>query len=960
MSLLLSPMAKNSSAGFYNGVATQSLRFDRASDPFLNRTATLGNRKTWTFSTWLKRSGFTSAVQYIFGTNLNNNDATSANIHIGSDNMITVAPWANYFVKTNAVLRDVGAWYHIVVDFDTTQAGSGNSSRVNIYINGVDQPLTNGGANLGEDTEWAINLNQANTRIGDLYGDANELDGYLAETNFVDGLSLDASYFGETKNGVWIPKKPVVSDYGTNGFRLKFNANGLNTSSGTVSSPTNIGDDSSGKNNHFSVSNGIVASDCNMPDSPENNWCTINSIRESTVVNGSVALSEGNLRSVDAGTTYGLHWTSTFEMSSGKWYWEVLAITLGSNHANIGVCNAIQRGSVTGTGVFYGNDGKRNPAPYNSDTTSYGASYTDGDIIGVAFDADNETVTFYKNNASQGAVGSVLTKANGGYFAGVGDAQNSTTYKYHVNFGQDGSFAGELTGDAIGDKKDGNGNGLFKYAPPSGYLSLCSNNLEEPNIGANSGIAEQADDYFNTHIYNGNNNATRTFDIGFVSDWAWFKADADGYGHQLYDSSRGVQKYLRSNGSGTDTVAGDVANSEGVIDFNDSGLLKIGTDPFLNESGTDGVIWNWKAGGTTPKKTYKVKVVSDSTDYGHGTGSNKYQFFKSDGTTGFGTNGVDLDLQEGGTYTFDWSHSSAQSHPFRFSLTNDGTHDSGTSAGSEYTTGVVKDDSAYTTTITVASGVANLYYYCQSHSGMGAEVRTNATHGQTNFNGSILSVEQSNTTSGFSIVTYTGTGSNATVGHGINAPEVLLVKSRETSTYWMVYHIGLGSNTSYLSLNTTLAVDTGGASAWDSTPPTDSVFSIGTSSFVNPSSDMVAYCFHSVEGYSKFGSYTGNATSTPADGTFVFLGFKPSWVMLKRKDISGQWRIYDNKRSPLNYMDELLSADSSDGESEGSTSRLDFLSNGFKLRGSASGTNKNGGTYVYMAFGSSYKYANAR
>jgi len=697
-----------------------------------------------------------------------------------------------------------------------------------------------------------------------------------------------------------------------------------------------------------------------MPDSPENNWCTINSIRESTVVNGSVALSEGNLRSVDAGTTYGLHWTSTFEMSSGKWYWEVLAITLGGNYANIGVCNAIQRGSVTGTGVFYGNDGKRNPAPYNTDTTSYGASYTDGDIIGVAFDADNETVTFYKNNASQGAVGSVLTKANGSYFAGVGDGQNSTTYKYHVNFGQDGSFAGELTGDAIGDKKDGNGNGLFKYAPPSGYLSLCSNNLEEPNIGANSGIAEQADDYFNTHIYNGNNNATRTFDIGFVSDWAWFKADADGYGHQLYDSSRGVQKYLRSNGSGTDTVAGDVANSEGVIDFNDSGLLKIGTDPYLNESGTDGVIWNWKAGGTTPKKTYKVKVVSDSTDYGHGTGSNKYQFFKSDGTTGFGTNGVDLDLQEGGTYTFDWSHSSAQSHPFRFSLTNDGTHSSGTSAGSEYTTGVVKDDSAYTTTITVASGVANLYYYCQSHSGMGAEVRTNATHGQTNFNGSILSVEQSNTTSGFSIVTYTGTGSNATVGHGINAPEVLLVKSRETSTYWMVYHIGLGSNTSYLSLNTTLAVDTGGASAWDSTPPTDSVFSIGTSSFVNPSSDMIAYCFHSVEGYSKFGSYTGNATSTPADGTFVFLGFKPSWVMLKRKDISGQWRIYDNKRSPLNYMDELLSADSSDGESEGSTSRLDFLSNGFKLRGSASGTNKNGGTYVYMAFGSSYKYANAR
>ena len=110
----------NPSSGFYKSVATQSLRFDRASDPYLNRTATLGNRKTWTFSTWLKRSGFPSAVQYLFGTNVSNNDATSANIHIASDNTITVMPWANYFVKTNALLRDVGAWYHIVVDFDTT------------------------------------------------------------------------------------------------------------------------------------------------------------------------------------------------------------------------------------------------------------------------------------------------------------------------------------------------------------------------------------------------------------------------------------------------------------------------------------------------------------------------------------------------------------------------------------------------------------------------------------------------------------------------------------------------------------------------------------------------------------------------------------------------------------------------------------------------------------------------
>ena len=171
--------------------------------------------------------------------------------------------------------------------------------------------------------------------------------------------------------------------------------------------------------------------------------------------------------------------------------------------------------------------------------------------------------------------------------------------------------------------------------------------------------------------------------------------------------------------------------------------------------------------------------------------------------------------------------------------------------------------------------------------------------------------------------------------------------------------MGIGNTRSVL-FNTD-AQNSASAVNFNNTSPTSTVFSLGTDAYANASGDTyVAYCFAEIEGYSKFGSYTGNATSTPADGTFVYTSFKPLWLMVKRTDLTGQWRIYDTKRSPINYMDELLSADASDAEAEGSTSRVDFLSNGFKFRGSASGTNKDGGTYIYMAFGSSFKYANAR
>jgi len=384
----------------------------------------------------------------------------------------------------------------------------------------------------------------------------------------------------------------------------------------------------------------------------------------------------------------------------------------------------------------------------------------------------------------------------------------------------------------------------------------------------------------------------------------------------------------------------------------------LGTYTQTNGSGYTFVGWSWRCGGSTPTKTYKVKVVADSTDYGHGTGSNKYQFFKSDGTTGFGTNGVDIDLQEGGTYIFDWSDSSAQSHPIRFSLTNDGTHSSGTSAGSEYTTGVVKDDSAYKTTITVASGVATLYYYCQNHSGMGGQVNTNTTHGSTNFDGSITSVVQSNETAGFSIATYNGTGSLATVGHELGAKaQWVIIKKRSASGNWVIGHHQNG-------FNGQLYFDTGAFSSnsgsFNNTTPTSTVVTINTDSTINTSSaTYVMYCFTEIEGYSKFGSFVGNGS---ADGTFIYTGFRPAFLIIKNATSSGyNWIMMDSVRSTFNMVEKSLNPNSSNAESSSDVD-IDFLSNGFKLRQSSAWMNQSGSTFIYMAFGdgNTAKFGNSK
>ena len=249
------------SDGFYNGVATQSLRFAyTTAQTWLARTPNAGNRKTHTLSVWVKRSGL-SASQNILEAR-GSGDTGNVDIWFDANDRLEVSGSSTYWRTTTRKFRDVSSWYHIMIVTDTTDGTA--ADRLKIYVNGTRETSFVDNNHYSQNTDYAIGGNVEH-RIGDGYG---HFDGYMARYEFVDGIALDASYFGETKNGVWIPKK-YTGSYGTNGHLLEFKQ------TGTSANSSGLGADTSGNDNHYTPTE-ITAVDSNMPDCPENNFCTMN------------------------------------------------------------------------------------------------------------------------------------------------------------------------------------------------------------------------------------------------------------------------------------------------------------------------------------------------------------------------------------------------------------------------------------------------------------------------------------------------------------------------------------------------------------------------------------------------------------------------------------------------------------------------------------------------------------
>ena len=591
----------NPSSGFYNSVATQSLRFENGDSAYLNETAgTPTDSQKWTSSLWVKRGSLGSEMGLV------SSSATAEYIRFESDDTLRYRLYQSGAQRismiTSAVFRDITAWYHIVCAVDLSNTT--DNDKVIIYVNGTRQALgTN--TTTTTDTYDSVMLTSGN----DIWIGRNSssyFDGYMAEINFIDGLQLAPTSFGETKEGAWIPKDTSGLTFGDNGFRLQFKQTGT----GTASTST-IGADTA-NSNHF-TSNNLVATDSNIPDSPENNFATLNPLRTNRLTE---TYSEGNLRYASSQTSTNPATTSTIAVSSGKWYWEVFIKAQGNTANSVGIIdveygmeNDSSAGYTSSSGVYsYQGAGTERSA---NGSPSYGDSWTDDDLIGVALDMDNGNVYFYKNgtiqNSGTALQGSLDTTGSGTYSAYSLVYSNGDQI---YNFGQDGSFNAEKTAQG---NTDGNGVGNFFYSVPSGYLALCTSNLPEPTISPNADT--QSNDHFDGLLYTGNSQSAQDIGgLGFQPDFVWIKGRSYADHHALFDSTRGVGKYIISSSTNAE---GDYANT--LDEFRSDGF-GVGADStaLVNYQTNTYVAWNWKAnGGTT--------TTNDASSTGVGSIDSVYQ-----------------------------------------------------------------------------------------------------------------------------------------------------------------------------------------------------------------------------------------------------------------------------------------------------------------------------------------------
>ena len=579
MSVIQAAGAGETSSGFYSHSIGQSLRFEDGDNPYLSKTLSGSGGTIFTFSCWIKLGNLSINRQLLQGYSDGNN---FAQILLYSGNYIgmysATSGTARLFAYTQALQRDPSAWYNIVVKFN----GTSGSEEFKIYVNGENQTLT---------TSTSLSAHQSNIGnsnahyVGNNFNQSQDMDGYMAEVNFIDGTALDADSFGETKAGIWIPKETSGLTFGTNGFRLKFQDSSA------------LGDDTSGNGNDFS-SSGLASTDVVL-DSPTNNWCVINPLDTAT---NTPVFSEGNLAFRAASSQYAnANGTMAFNSNTSEgFYFEQRYGSSRSGHIGIYQPNfpLSDYYHLTGGGKSYilyprgsggGNTywiGSETGSGFTQSNTS--VSHASGDIIGVA--VKNNKI-YFSVNGTYVLSGDPVNETNPAFTVTESEylptvSYYGTTAGYVMNFGQDSSFAGLETPQG---NAGGNGIGDFYYAPPSGYLALCSANFSDPEIDPAQG--EEPADHFNTVLYTGDGSGSQAITgVGFQPDWVWAKARSIAYGHRLFDSVRGVSKRLQSNSTGAE------ATENGVTSFDSDGFTAghAGT----NGSGQTFAAWNWLGGGT--------------------------------------------------------------------------------------------------------------------------------------------------------------------------------------------------------------------------------------------------------------------------------------------------------------------------------------------------------------------------
>ena len=466
MSLILPGNVASATASTGYDVAN-SCRFNDGDSAYMHVTrGSAGNQKTFTVSMWIKRCEL-GASNYFFTVGPDGD--TNFVIYFDSADRLEVWQYSSaayqFRLKPTRVFRDVSAWYHLCVAIDTTDATA--DDRVKIYINGVQETTMTTRTNPSEDLDTVMN-DDRKYWLGKYVDSSNYFDGYIAELVVIDGSALAPTSFGEFDSDsptIWKPIDVSGLTFGTNGFYLDFEDS------------ANLGNDANGGTDWTEVN--LAATD-QMTDTPTNNFCTVNSLDN---YHQQATFSEGNCKITFKGaTSVYAYSTGTFGVANGKWYWETKATSAG-NHDNYGIVGRFAYaystliGRNTDNYGYYNYNGKYTNAATDGtyrevDFSGGNVTWTTGDIIGIALDLDSgtNTVKFYKNNALTGTI-DIIAPSTGFYYPAWNQVDNQAEVA-EVNFGNPAFTIS--SGNA-----DENGYGNFEYAPPSGYLALCTKNLAE-------------------------------------------------------------------------------------------------------------------------------------------------------------------------------------------------------------------------------------------------------------------------------------------------------------------------------------------------------------------------------------------------------------------------------------------------------------------------------------------------
>ena len=832
------------------------------------------------------------------------------------------------YTAASKVVRH-NTWNHIVATKD------GNTVR--LYVNGVQDGTI-------DVTGYTMNDSSTSVRFGTDGAGAYDMSGFISNARIIKGTCL------YTNGTAFTPPTRELTNV-TNTKLLCCQSN-TSATEGAVKpgSITANGDAAATNFNPFNT-------DINTVRGQETGYATLNPLKVNS--SSSIVLSDGNLRVDITGNYYNA--VSTLGMSSGKFYCEISPLR-GYSYLGIAtgdVVNNTWGGDQTNNTAWVLHT---NGSIYHNNATTNGTGFptpgtSGGYVLGLLFDADNKTMRYVDN----GMISNIYNMANTVdgdlfYFFVGGDAGS---YEIDVNFGQK----------------------PFKFPPPDGFQPLNAANVKPVKVFA------RPDQFVGVTTYTGNG-GTQSIDVGLKPDLVWLKASSEADWHLLMDTVRSNTSAIFSNS----TQAQETLNgtTQLITSFNRDGFTVVQDNTNFpgtshNQNSQSLVAWAWKAGGD--KNTFNVDDVgyASASDVNMGVGAQNSAVYNTSaiwsgmmsGPSNSGSytslfDGTDGDAggyeqpTDGNTLTFTptggiTATSSIEIYAYQSASTYAGSADI-TVNGSSIKTGAVQSalgtgaaggyvnigtTSLTTLTWSNPSGSNNDYRLMAIK--VDGKILVDSNQTPPNVPSIAATGASVGTKQGFSIIKYTGTGTAGTIPHGLlEQPKFVIIKDLKNGNAWAIQHVGTTLGTGLLKFNTDDVDNTVAAAVWNSTAPTSSVFSVGTSTDTNGttnSAEYITYLWHDVPGLQKFGIYEGNAD---ADGTFVELGFRP--ILLWRKGIDNNsrgWYITDAIRDASNPVNTFL--DASDADADGSGTAVDFLSNGFKLRNADAGTNYSE-TYIYCAW----------